>query len=176
MTARQLSLLPTPRREHGGSTRAGKRKEHRPIDTKRSIHVVMRATQARGQWSMLKKKPQVEALLKQTAKDTGIRIYGFVNVGNHLHLLARTKKRADFQRFLRIFAGRVAMLVTGAKKGNALKARFWDKLAYTRLVSWGREFVGLKQYLMTNLAEVRAMPSWLEISRIFTVQPRGRPT
>ena len=44
------------------------------------------------------------------------------------------------------------MIVTGAKKGRAV-GRFWEKLAYSRVISWGREFLRLKAYLAKNTLE-----------------------
>jgi len=65
-----------------------------------------------------------------------------VNVGNHLHLLARARRRADFQSFLRDLGGSLAIAVTGARKGNRI-GRFWDKLAWSRVVAIPPEFGGL---------------------------------
>lgn len=54
------------------------------------------------------------AILNACAKRYGIRVYRFVNVGNHLHLLVKCQARAysnakkDFQSFTREFAGAVA--------------------------------------------------------------------
>jgi hypothetical protein len=81
-----------------------------------------------------------------------VKIYRSVNVGNHLQLLVHARKRSHFQSFLRVVSGRIAMLVTGARKGLVV-GRFWDRLAYSRVVGWGREFDILLQYLVKNLFE-----------------------
>jgi len=43
-------------------------------------------------------------------------------------------------------------LVTGARKGEP-KGRFFEQIAYTRVVNWGREFTVLKNYLWKNALE-----------------------
>lgn len=162
---RQLALLPKPSLEHGSTLRTGKRKTARPIDTKRAMHLVMRASRARGQWSMLREehKGRIERLVRLTSSCHGVRVYRFSNVGNHLHLLVRARTRDGFQNFLRVVTAQTAALVTGARKGNP-KGKFWDALAYSRVVSWGREFKKLQAYLSKNL---------LEGMRLFLRGPRG---
>jgi hypothetical protein len=52
------------------------------------------------------------------ARRFDIRVYDFANVGSHLHLLVRCRRREAFQGFLRSFAGIVARKVTGAKRAG----------------------------------------------------------
>jgi hypothetical protein len=74
----------------------------------------------------------------------------------------KTPSRKAFQRFLKELAGTIAIIVTGAKKGaalakNATDRGFWDQLAYTRIVSWGREFKNLELYFVKNLFEAAGL-------------------
>jgi REP element-mobilizing transposase RayT len=150
---RQLSLLPPTPLSHGGDLRQGKRKIARPVDPNRPIHIVLRATRARGEWSMLhrRNKARIFLLIHQKAERFDVKIYRFSNVGNHLHILALPGSRDGFQNFLRASTGAIAFWVTGAKKGQPLRARFWDLLAFTRVLSWGREFMSVKNYFVKNL-------------------------
>lgn len=150
----QLSFLPKVRFDHGGDIGKGKRKTMRPFDPKKAMHVVLRSSRAKGTWSLLhpKNKLHIHRIIYETADRCGVRIYRFVNVGNHIHLLFRAKSRKNFQTFLRIISGIIATLVTGATKANPV-GKFWDKLAYSRIVSWGREFKALHAYLIKNLLE-----------------------
>jgi REP element-mobilizing transposase RayT len=152
---KQASFIPRLSPEHGGALRAGMRKTLRPVDPKRPLHVVMRSSLARGHWSLLhpRHKAAVERLTRAIAKKRGVRLYRFANVGNHLHLLVLAPNRRLFTAFLRELPGRIAMLITGAKKGAASKRRFWDFIPYTRIASWGREFRGLELYFVKNLFE-----------------------
>src|SRR5262245_27137387 len=132
MRARQLSFLPKPEVEHGGSTRKGKRKTARPLDPKRALHITLRSSRARGARSMLlpKHRARVRELLDTISRRRRIKVYRFANVGNHVHLLIQARSKKEFQAFLREFSGRVAATVTGAIKGRPEK--FWDELAWSK--------------------------------------------
>jgi len=88
--------------------------------------------------------------LKQYAARWGIRIYRFSNNSNHLHLFLRATTRLGFQNFLRVFSAQVATFVTGARKGKAFSTRFWDRLAFSRVVEWGKSFFTAKEYVEMN--------------------------
>lgn len=98
--------------------------------------------------------------MDETAAKHGVRIYRFVNVGNHLHLLIGARKRAAFQNFLREISGRIAALVTGSRKAHPIGEkgeRFWDHLVYTRIVSWGRELKAVTTYFIKNIFEAEGL-------------------
>ncbi|HLD99923.1 MAG TPA: transposase, partial [Bdellovibrionota bacterium] len=137
MRARQLSLLPPGKREHGGNHSKGIRKTRRPIDLKSPVHLVIRSSRAKGAWSMLHPRhvEHIDRAAQKIARRHGVQLWRYSNVGNHLHLLVKTRTRTGFQNFLRELTGTVASIVTGAKKGNPV-GKFWDSLAYTRIVTW----------------------------------------
>lgn len=108
-------------------------------------------------------RTRIERLIQRASTGHGVRVYRFSNVGNHLHLLVRARTREGFQNFLRVITAQTAALVTGARKGNP-RGKFWDALAYSRVVGWGREFKKLQAYLSKNL---------LEGMRLFLRGPRG---
>jgi REP element-mobilizing transposase RayT len=160
--ARQLSFFrtlgcATPRIEHGGEVRLRRRKLTRPIDTRRPLHVVLRSTRARGAWSLRTRVNDglIRATLRRYARRYAVRLYEFANAGNHLHLLLRPTCRIGLQNFLRVFAGVSARLVTRARKGRPI-GRFWDFLAYSRIVQWGRDFFGVRTYVRDNELEPHA--------------------
>ena len=164
------SFLPgfNPRRAdiaHGGDHTKGKRKERRPFDPKQALHVVLRSSKARGHWSMLNRRHSqpIHDFTHGLADRFGVRIYCYANVGNHIHLLIRAKSRPVLQRFLRELAGAIAIIVTGAKKGASLVKNnqdrgFWDHLLFTRIVAFGRDFKGMRSYLIKNLFEAAGVP------------------
>src|SRR5258706_8592030 len=82
----------------------------------------------------------------------GVRVYDFANVGTHLHLLVRARRRESFQAFLRSFAGLVARWVTGARRGRP-SGRFFHGLAWSRVVAWGRDYLGVRHYVFRNEIE-----------------------
>lgn len=159
-TSKQLKLplkSKSPRDHHGGSTpygSQGRRKEARPHNPKLPLHVVLRSSRARGNWSLLslKHRFQLEQLARTLAAQWGVRIYRFVNVGNHLHLVVLAPSLQSRARFFKAFSGLSARLVTGACKGNKV-GRFWDALLFSRVVRWGRDYANLCEYILKNAFE-----------------------
>ncbi len=150
-----------PRVRHGGEVRKGRRKLERPIDPKRPMHITFRSTKAKGRLSFHGRSHgpnglSVDTLVRALAKRYRIRVYQYANSGNHLHLLARGSKRKDIQDFLRAVGSKVAQLVTGARKGKAF-GKFWDALAFTRVVAWGRDFTEVRYYVLKNQLEAEGI-------------------
>jgi hypothetical protein len=154
----QLPLFPSPvqhefrRTEHGGSLARGRRKTERPVSTRKPMHIVLSSSRARGAWDLRRHRAAVQTALRAAARRNGIRVYEFANVGSHLHMLLRARRREAFQAFLRGFAGLVARRVTGAKKGSP-RGRFWSCVAWSRMVAWGRDYVGVRHYIVRNEIE-----------------------
>ena len=139
------------RTEHGGDLYKGRRKEARPLATKKPLHLVLRSSRARGSWSLLHSSHRrgIASLLRSTARASEVSVIQVANSGNHLHLILQGKTRKGLQKFLRMLPALLARKITGAKKASP-KGRFWDGLAYTRIVTWGRELKVLKRYLLRN--------------------------
>jgi len=140
------------RTEHGGAVRRGRRKLERPVSVRRPMHVVLTSQRARGPWSLRRHDRTVRDALRAMAGRFGIRIYDFANVGTHLHFLVRARRRELFQAFLRSFAGIVARRVTGARRGKP-SGRFFDGVAWSRVVGWGRDYLGVRHYVFRNEIE-----------------------
>jgi hypothetical protein len=141
------------RTEHGGALARGRRKLERPVSTRRPMHVVLASERARGPWSLRRHERAVLGALRAMAHRFRVRVYDFANVGSHLHLLIRVRRRDVFQGFLRSFAGIVARRVTGARRGRPC-GRFFTCLAWSRVVSWGRDYLlGMRHYVLRNRIE-----------------------
>ena len=155
---RQLSFLPKVGLDHGHGVKAGRRKEGRPLDPKRPIHLVLRSERAKGQWSMLhpKNRKRVNDFVVSTMAKHGVRKLQYANVGNHLHLVIRYRSRIQFQAFLRELTGRLACLITGATKAVPVDG-FWQGLAYTKIVHWGRHLLRTLEYAILNQLEAQGM-------------------
>ena len=176
MRARKESYLPGlekgAAKSHGGDLAKGKRKTFRPVDPKQALHVVLRSSNARGALSMLHPAHcnHIEKFVYQTARRRGVRVFRFANVGNHIHLLIQVPTREAWKRFSKELSGGIAQIVTGARKGAALKRSsdasipesakraFWDHLLFTRIVSFGRDFKGMARYLIKSLFEAASVP------------------
>jgi REP element-mobilizing transposase RayT len=160
MKSSQLSLLDTKtkkrygRTSHGGANTSGKRKLERPLTTKGWIHLVLKSDKAVGQYSFLKPSNhlKVNYILQQKANKFGVRIARLANVGNHLHLQIRISSRGQFQKFLKAVTALIARQVTGARRGKPF-GRFWQGLAFTRVLTSRLEEWNLAQYIDRNRAQ-----------------------
>jgi REP element-mobilizing transposase RayT len=165
------------RTEHGGAVRPHRRKLERPVSTRRPMHVVLSSRRARGEWNLRGHERPIRKALRDMARRFGVRVYEFANVGSHLHMLVRARRREAFQNFLRSFAGIVARRVTGARRGRPAGA-FFSGLAWSRVVSWGRDCLGVRHYIFRN--EIEAS-SGSVVRRAFengppNARPRRTPT
>lgn len=144
---------------HGGSSAHGRRKEYRPLSTKSPIHLVLRASKAKGKLSLLQKNNRifVEQTFRKQARKYGVALLKLVNVGNHLHVEVKITARKEFQNFLRSVTCLVARKITGAKRGKRF-GRFWDHLAFTRVVKSRYEQRILKTYFLANSIEAIGGP------------------
>src|SRR6476620_10568066 len=142
----------------GGAAQKGNPKTARTIVTRQAMHVVVRSSQAKGRYSFLGKAKRVEDILLRQAERFGVRLYDVANAGNHLHLVLRASSVRLFKGFLRAITGLLARLVLGVERGSPWKgARFWDARPFTRIVSWGRDYTQLRNYLLLNRTEMLGM-------------------
>jgi REP element-mobilizing transposase RayT len=143
------------RYEHGGEACLGKRKERRPVTTRQPMHVTLRSSVARGEWSFLHPKhaPFIRGELTRLAKRFHVVLYETSNVGNHLHLLLRPKTRDSLKRFLSALSGRISQHITGARRGKPFGKRFFDFIPHSRLVAWGRDLINTRGYVLQNTLE-----------------------
>lgn len=128
-------------------------KTKRPITTKRSMHLVMRSSLAKGEKSFLKYAPAIQRLAQEQAKRFGVRVYRFANAGNHLHMIILPSSRSGFNSFVRSLSGLIARKVLGAERGNGKGLQFWDQRPFTRILEWGKEYRGVVRYLVQNSLE-----------------------
>lgn len=134
---------------HGGMNLKKRRKVKRPLLPGKITHVVFKSSKATGALSFYAHKKLVNSLLKEKSKKFFIEILDWVNMGNHLHLKVRFKDRKRMGQFLKSFTGTLARKITGARKGNRF-GRFWDGLAFTRVLLSKFEELGLKGYFEAN--------------------------
>jgi REP element-mobilizing transposase RayT len=139
-----------PPKSHGGAPSVGKRKTTRPWNPAAPVHLVLQSQRARGAWSLLhrKNRNRVQAMIYRYAERFQVRVYRATNTGTGIQLLVKAHDRKALADFLRVLAGRVAVSVSGARKGVKRIGRFWDHLVWSRLVNWGRDFFGVREQLV----------------------------
>jgi REP element-mobilizing transposase RayT len=150
-------------RQFGGMLLRGNAKEKRPLSTKEAIHLVLKSHLATGGRSFLLKKNsgRIEFIVRRAAKTAGIKIYHFVNVGNHLHLVIKldrtsaTAARSAFRSFIRSVTGLIARHVLGAERNNGKGIKFWQSRPFTRVLTWGRDYNLVARYMTKNSEQAR---------------------
>jgi REP element-mobilizing transposase RayT len=158
-------------RQFGGMLLKGNAKVARPLSTKHAIHLVLKSQLAVGARSFLRGKnvDRIDAIIRRTAEAKGIKIYHFVNVGNHLHLVLKLDRstalagRRAFHTFVRSITGIIARHVLGAERNRAKGIKFWQARPFTRLVNWGRDYNFVSRYMAKNSDQAkarRAMVDW----------------
>ncbi len=134
---------------HGGVSLKKRRKIARPLLENKITHVVFKSSKAKGEFSFYRHKRIVGQLLHKTSRQFFIEVLDWVNMGNHLHLKVRFKDKLRMKRFLKSFPGLLARRITGAKKGSKF-GKFWDGLAYSRVLLTKLEEYGLRGYFEAN--------------------------
>ncbi|HEY8269707.1 MAG TPA: transposase [Pseudobdellovibrionaceae bacterium] len=149
-------------RVFGGSLLKGNAKVQRPLSTKESIHLVLKSGQALGAYSMLQQRNagKIDDIIRFHAKKCGVKIYHFVNVGNHLHLVIKLSDLKLFAKFIRTITGLIARHVLKKQRGPkqedspALGSKktpsFWVARPFTRLIAWGKDYNFVAGYMKKN--------------------------
>lgn len=185
----QCLVFEKTRSDYGGDLmkkRAG-RKGPRPLDTRNTMHLVLRSSQARGEQSFLRYQQPIKSIFKRFGDRHGVRILSLANVGNHLHLQINISNRYLYPSFIRATTAAIAMRVTGASKGKKiapiLRAKlhaakphaklsasrpgtprranvrsFWDHRPWTRIVQGYRAILNLSDYIEINQWEGFGVP------------------
>lgn len=77
------------------------------------MHLVLRSTQAVGEWSFRRQPELIKRLIYKDANKIGVKVHGIANVGNHLHLHVKLTHRFTYDRFIRALTGAIALAITG---------------------------------------------------------------
>lgn len=126
----------------GGLTLKGNPRHARPISLSRPVHLVLKSHFAKGSHSFLRRPyaSRIEGLVHSLARLTNLKVYRFVNSGDHLQLIVHTRSRRAFNKFVRALSGIVARLVLDAERGRGQEKKFWVARPFTRILSWQKEF------------------------------------
>jgi hypothetical protein len=136
---------------HGGEDSIGKRKTTRPYSPKAPTHIILKSNRAKGKWSLRHRQNQakITAMIYVYATRFKVKVYRASNNGHEIHLLVKATERKALADYLRVLAGRIAVTVSGARKGIKRIGKFWNHLCWSRLVKWGHEFHHVQRMVMT---------------------------
>jgi len=144
----------------------------RPMNSRKALHVVLKSSLATGSRSFLNEKLEGEVweIIEKHAKKNGMKLYGYANSGNHLHILMRIHSRLAYRRFIRSITGLIARTTMGAQRGAAKNQKFWDGRPFSRIVNFGEDFEKVKKYLSRNTFESIGWIPHLERSKKLSPQ------
>lgn len=154
----------------GGSLLKGNPKQARPLSTKHAIHLVLKSHRAYGQNSLLHERncERVSRIVHHQAKQRSIRIYHFVNVGNHLHVVIRIQSKSivcgkqEFHSFIRAISGLIARQVLKAERNSAKNVQFWVARPFSRLITWGRDYNFVTRYMGKNRSQAQVLKAFAD--------------
>ncbi len=122
----------------------------RPLAVKNSMHLVLRSSLAKGEWSLLRHSSKIRKILKRFSTKYGVKILAVGNAGNHVHLHIQLSNRFTYKPFIRATTASIAMAITGMSRWKKLDIKFWDRRPFTRIVIGRRAFLRLADYVFMN--------------------------
>lgn len=156
---KQQQLLKNGEKHFGGEHfKRRKGRGPRPLATKQTMHLVLRSTQAVGTKSFTRHRGLIKRTLDRFAKKYAIKINGFANVGNHLHVHLKLTLRHTWRRFIRAFTAAIAVTIGGKSRWAPKTKRFWDRRPFTRVVIGWHGFKTLRNYIRINECEGHGVP------------------
>ncbi len=175
---KQIPLLKKEKSEYGGEllkTRGG-RKGPRPLSTDYSMHLVLRSSLAKGNWSFKnpRNEREIKKIIKKFSLKNGVKIISYAIVGNHIHLQIKLSNRYTYNRFIRAIAAAIMMAVTGVCRWRPSKEKFWDLRPFSRIVESLRAVRNLENYIYLNRIEAAGF-SRSEAREILRREGRARP-
>jgi REP element-mobilizing transposase RayT len=132
----------------GGELNLKKRKSIRPLDSKKPLHLVLKADSNKPVF--LHQDRIVNKLIRQFADLFGIKIYESSVNANHIHLVIGFKHRKQYQYFVSSLSGQMAQLFN-------LR---WLYRPFTRIIEWGRDLKNVCAYIIQNQKEAWGLISY----------------
>ncbi len=141
--AKQMSFFKPAVKEFGGSLAAkGKRKTERVLDSRKPLHFVLKSKKSTNLYSHRK---HLRKLLHFYAKRFGVKVYKESVQKDHFHFCIKITNRQLYRGFIRSLTG-----VISQKLGKGV----WILMPYSRVVTCGRDFLSVLDYILLNDCEV----------------------
>jgi hypothetical protein len=127
--------------EYGGSLLRGRRKSRRPLDKKRSVHLVLKASDT---MRLICQTHLIKSTINKYSKRFAVKVYSIAVHCDHIHIHLKIFSRATYNRWIRTITSRLVALIDGLR---------WSLRPYSRVVDWGKPFFRVKAYLEYNQQE-----------------------
>lgn len=139
----------------GALLKNAKNRTARPISTKHSMHLVLRANYRPrlGGFLSPRNKRIVERVLAKLATKYGVKIQQLAINSNHIHVLLKLSNRHTYAAFIRSLTGIIALQISKSNKLRALSKKFWEYRPFTRIVEGFKAFSIARDYMLLNQLE-----------------------
>ncbi len=154
---------------HGGEHRKKRwGRTARPLSSKNAHHIVFKVNREKlinKSFRHPKNFKHVQQLLQRYASMFFIKVEQISYQHDHIHILARSGRRANFHHFFRVFSGQVAqsmkMTVAQSMKvtdtPSAKEVGLWKSRPFTRIVVGVVGLRVIKNYIQLNEKEVTGL-------------------
>lgn len=133
----------------------------RPLDTRHSMHLVLRSTQAVGAKSFVRHRGLIHLIVHRFADNFGVQVYQLANVGNHLHIHMKLGSRHTWRAFIRAVTATIAIKIGRKSRWRKPSPRFWDRRPFTRVAVGRPAWHRLTAYVRVNFLEGFGIPRTL---------------
>jgi REP element-mobilizing transposase RayT len=137
---KQISFFPYEEPIHGGIVRQGRRKEARPLNRDRPVHLVLKSKRK----IFFPLRAAIYREIREKADHFGIRLYSTAVNHDHIHFIVRIYNENFYRGFIRALTGVIAR-----RYGTGL----WKLIPFTRVMNWGKDFKQGLAYLLKNREE-----------------------
>ena len=112
------------------------------LDRRKPLHFVLKSRKSANLYSH---RVLLRKLLFLYAKKIGVKVYKESVQKDHFHFCIKITNRQLYRAFIRALTG-----VISQKLGKGL----WTLAPFSRLVAWGKDFLGVLDYILLNDCEV----------------------
>jgi REP element-mobilizing transposase RayT len=147
MAQKNFDFMKSEKLKFGGEELIGKRKSQRPLSVKSPMHLVLKTEEGKF---FNPTNMRLKSLVFEMASKFNIRIYEYAVNWTHIHFAIKIKSRQDYVKFIRAITSKLAMAI---RKVTRLQTKLFTLRPFTRIVSWGRDFSNLVNYIWDNQAE-----------------------
>ncbi len=102
--------------------------------------------------SLLNHESFIDKEIKRLAEKFFIKVYGYGTASNHIHFNMQISTIENYKKFIRALSGILA---------KKLKIKFFLR-PYTKILTWGRQFRRVLQYIIQNKEEAKGQRPYKE--------------
>ncbi|MEZ0393371.1 MAG: transposase [Pseudobdellovibrionaceae bacterium] len=135
----------------GGELLKGKRKAKRPLSTKQPLHLILKSCE---KLVFVPTNLSLEKLIHSQAQKFNLKIYELAINWSHIHLIIKIKERENYNQFIRSLCSILTAKIRAQRPH--LKTLFVLR-PFTRIISWGRDFKSVVNYLILNQMEAQGL-------------------